>query len=34
MGGGVTLTALTAQPGLMDAAVIYASVSSLAPTST
>jgi dipeptidyl aminopeptidase/acylaminoacyl peptidase len=30
MGGGVTLTALVAQPGLVDAAVIYASVSSLA----
>ena len=30
MGGGVTLTALAAQPGLVDAAVIYASVSSLA----
>ena len=29
-GGGVTLTALAAQPGLVDAAVIYASVSSLA----
>ena len=29
MGGGVTLTALVAQPGLVDAAVIYASVSSL-----
>ena len=30
MGGGVTLTALVAQPGLVDAAVIYASVSSMA----
>ena len=30
MGGGVTLTALVVQPGLVDAAVIYASVSSLA----
>jgi dienelactone hydrolase len=30
MGGGVTLTALVAQPGLVDAAAIYASVSSLA----
>jgi dipeptidyl aminopeptidase/acylaminoacyl peptidase len=30
MGGGVTLTALVSQPGLVDAAVIYASVSSLA----
>jgi dipeptidyl aminopeptidase/acylaminoacyl peptidase len=30
MGGGVTLTALVAQPGLVDAGVIYASVSSLA----
>jgi dipeptidyl aminopeptidase/acylaminoacyl peptidase len=30
MGGGVTLTALVTQPGLVDAAVIYASVSSLA----
>jgi dipeptidyl aminopeptidase/acylaminoacyl peptidase len=30
MGGGVTLNALVAQPGLVDAAVIYASVSSLA----
>ena len=30
MGGGVTLAALVAQPGLVDAAVIYASVSSLA----
>jgi dipeptidyl aminopeptidase/acylaminoacyl peptidase len=30
MGGGVTLTAMVAQPGLVDAAVIYASVSSLA----
>ncbi|MCE3277655.1 MAG: peptidase prolyl oligopeptidase active site protein [Propionibacteriaceae bacterium] len=29
MGGGVTLTALVAQPGLVDAAVIYASVSSM-----
>jgi dipeptidyl aminopeptidase/acylaminoacyl peptidase len=29
MGGGVTLTALVAQPGLVDAAVIYASTSSL-----
>ena len=28
MGGGVTLNALVAQPGLVDAAVIYASVSS------
>ncbi len=30
MGGNVTLTALVAQPGLVDAAVIYASTSSLA----
>jgi dipeptidyl aminopeptidase/acylaminoacyl peptidase len=30
MGGGVTLNALVAQPGLVDAAVIYASVSSMA----
>jgi dipeptidyl aminopeptidase/acylaminoacyl peptidase len=30
MGGNVTLTALVAQPGLVDAAVVYASVSSLA----
>ena len=30
MGGAVTLTALAAQPGLVDAAVIYASTSSLA----
>jgi dipeptidyl aminopeptidase/acylaminoacyl peptidase len=30
MGGGVTLTALVAQPGLVDAAAIYASVSSMA----
>jgi len=30
MGGGVTLAALVAQPGLVDAAVIYASVSSMA----
>ena len=30
MGGGVTLTALVSQQGLVDAAVIYASVSSLA----
>jgi dipeptidyl aminopeptidase/acylaminoacyl peptidase len=29
MGGNVTLTALVAQPGLVDAAVIYASTSSL-----
>jgi dipeptidyl aminopeptidase/acylaminoacyl peptidase len=28
MGGGVTLNALVAQPGLVDAAVVYASVSS------
>lgn len=28
MGGGVTMNALVAQPGLVDAAVIYASVSS------
>jgi dipeptidyl aminopeptidase/acylaminoacyl peptidase len=28
MGGGVTLNALVARPGLVDAAVIYASVSS------
>ena len=28
MGGGVTLNALVAAPGLVDAAVIYASVSS------
>ena len=30
MGGAVTLTALAAQPGLVDAAVVYASTSSLA----
>jgi dipeptidyl aminopeptidase/acylaminoacyl peptidase len=30
MGGGVTLTALVAQAGLVDTAVIYASVSSIA----
>lgn len=30
MGGGVTMNALVARPGLVDAAVIYASVSSLA----
>jgi len=30
MGGNVTLTALVAQPGLVDAAVVYASTSSLA----
>ena len=30
MGGAVTLTALVAQPGLVDAAVVYASTSSLA----
>ena len=28
MGGGVTMNALVTQPGLVDAAVIYASVSS------
>ena len=32
MGGGMTLTALAAQPGLVDAAVIYASVSRSPPT--
>ena len=31
MGGGVTLTALVAQPGLVDAAVIYASVTRWPP---
>jgi dipeptidyl aminopeptidase/acylaminoacyl peptidase len=30
MGGGVTLTALAVRPGLVDAGVVYASVSSLA----
>ena len=30
MGGAVTLTALAVQPGLVDAAVVYASTSSLA----
>jgi dipeptidyl aminopeptidase/acylaminoacyl peptidase len=30
MGGGITLAALVAQPGLVDAAVLYASTSSLA----
>jgi dipeptidyl aminopeptidase/acylaminoacyl peptidase len=30
MGGAVTLTAMAAQPGLVDAAVVYASTSSLA----
>jgi dipeptidyl aminopeptidase/acylaminoacyl peptidase len=30
MGGNVTLNALVAQPGLVDAAVVYASTSSLA----